>query len=408
MNSFFAEALKNDKRKAKGEEILNLLRSLSSKEERREFEEQSWSYEPSFSLEEPVDGVGKARIVIIGVGGAGCNTANTLMELGVKGAEVIAVNTDFQHLQRVKAHKKVLIGKSITNGLGAGGSPELARACAENDASLIAEALGNRVDLAFVAAGMGGGTGTGASPVVARIAREKGARVIGVVTLPFKAEQRLRMKVAMEGVKQLRKYADTVVLISNDKLLSLAGPLPIQDAFRIGDYTLAVMVKGITEIINKKALVNVDLQDVRNVMAAGGVSAVGIGESDHPNHRATEAVKMALENQLIDISTDGATGALIVVTGGPSMKLSEVTEIAEYVTNKMDPNAVIKIGADIDPNLGEKIRVILLLSGISSPQILPGSPEPIKRPLSWPMRPEEDIEEMVVATLGQGYTMKFF
>ncbi len=410
------------KKKNRGEELLEILKGMSNRDNGSGHRDEddiigsdiySSIDETRYELYRPIDLVDdSANIVIVGVGGAGCNMVNTLYELGVVGAKLIAINTDEKHLRRIHADKKVLIGKSITKGNGAGGSPELGRACAETDASLIAEALGNNPELVFIAAGMGGGTGTGAAPVVAKISSDKGAKVMAVVTLPFKNEGRLKMKIAKDGIKHLRKYAHSVVLISNEKLLNLARDMNLQDAFRVGDYTLAVMVKGIAEIINKRALMNVDLQDVKNIMAFGGVSAVGIGESSSPRNRAIEAVKMALENQLIDVNPEGARGALIVVTGGPNMKLAEIDEIARYVTQNMDPDALIKIGADVDENFGDRIRVILLLSGIRSQYILPGEPRPTPKdvlsatPFSPSVPSSDGVLEMIEEILGGPYVVR--
>ncbi len=325
------------------------------------------------------DQVRQGNIVIVGVGGCGSNTVENIAMLKVEGVKLVAINTDKSHLAGIKVPNKILIGESITNGLGAGGIPEVARACAEHDAHKISEALGNRPDLVFIAAGMGGGTGTGAAPVVAKIAKDKGAKVLGFVTMPFRTEGRHKMKIAQEGVKQLRKWADTVVLISNDKLLQLAGDLTVDQAFKMADLTLATMVKGIAEIIWKRTMMNIDMNDIKLLMSAGGVAAVGIGQSSDPKRRASEAVKMALKNQLIDISPDGAKGALIAVYGG-KLKLSEVYEISDIVTSRMSSDAIVKIGADNDDSMGDTLRVILLLTGIKSPDILGGNSTSIRKP----------------------------
>jgi len=321
--------------------------------------------------------VGEANIVIVGVGGAGCNTINTIMKVGITGARAVAINTDKKHLDRTNAHVKVLIGESITGGLGAGGYPEIGRACAEKDAHLIADALGKRPDLVFIAAGMGGGTGTGAAPVVAKIAKDKGAIVISVVTLPFKSEGKARMMKAAEGVRRLAEYSDTIVTIYNDKLLKFKD-LPLDQAFAVADYLLAIMVKGITEIITKRALVNVDYADIRALMSVGGLAAVGIGEANgRGKDRVEEAIRMALENPLVNFNPDGAKGAILVVLGGSSMTLEEVHRAAELVSSRLSPDAVFKWGADIDPSLGDRIRVILLFSGITAPNII--TPHPRER-----------------------------
>jgi len=353
--------------------------------------------------------VGEANIVIIGVGGAGCNTVNTIMKVGITGAKAVAINTDKKHLNEINAHVKVLIGESITGGLGAGGYPEIGRACAEKDAHLIADALGKRPDLVFIAAGMGGGTGTGAAPVVAKIAKDKGAIVISVVTLPFKSEGKPRMAKAAEGVKRLAEYSDTIVTIYNDKLLRFKN-LPLDEAFAVADYFLAIMVKGITEIITKRALVNVDYADIRALMSAGGLAAVGIGEAGgRKGERIDAAIRMAMENPLVDFRPDGARGAILVVLGGKSMTLEEVHKAAEIVSSKLAPNAVFKWGADIDPSLGDRVRVILLFSGIRTPNIIitqrhkaPAIVDPVTRKLMG-MR-EEPVPREVILDIVQSVT----
>ncbi len=347
------------------------------------------------------------NIAIIGVGGCGSNTVHNLNNLGAEGVKLVAINTDKVHLDGINVPNKILIGENITNGLGAGGRPEVARACAEQDAHKISDALGNRPDLVFIAAGMGGGTGTGAAPIVAKISKDKGAKVIGFVTLPFKTEGRHKYKIAQEGIRQLRKWADTVVLISNDKLLQLAGDFPIDKAFAMADYTLAIMVKGIAEIIRKRTMVNVDLNDIRMLMSAGGVAAVGIGESSDPKRRSDEAVRMALKNQLIEISPDGARGALVVVYGGKSLKLTEVHKITEIVASRMSSDAIIKIGADMDEELGDGVRVILLLTGIKSPDVLgpEGSRRVEERWISIANDGNSDLTEIVEEVLGRPHIL---
>ena len=367
------------------------------------------------------DDVGTANIVIVGVGGAGCNTVDSIMRIGVKGATCVAINTDKRHLKRVKAHKKVLIGASITGGLGAGGFPEVGRACAERDAHLIAEALGKRPDLVFITAGMGGGTGTGAAPVVARIAREKGAMVIAVATMPFKSEGKKRMQNAIMGIRRLRKYADTVIMMANDKLLTF-GDLTIQEAFLVGDYVLAIMVKGITEIINNKnARVNVDFADIKALMAlSGGISAVGIGEASDGDNRVLKALEKALENKLLDFDLSGKVkGAIMVVIGGKSLKLREVTEAVSAIHSKLVEDGMFKWGMEIDESMGDTVRVILLLSGVKSPYILNGEESSRRAPRSGMLRfvgtetlatdAGEEVSEItnMVLTLMEGNIMMF-
>jgi len=311
--------------------------------------------------------VGEARIAVIGTGGAGNNTVDRLMHLGVVGAECIAINTDKQHLDRVKAHRKLLIGKRITGGRGAGGFPHIGEAAAEESKEEIAEVL-RGIDLVFIAAGMGGGTGTGSAPVIAEIAKKMGAIVVGVVTMPFKME-RGRIQKAVDGLKKLRYFADTVVVIDNNRLLKLVPNLPLDEAFSVADEILANMVKGITETISLPSLINLDYADVQSVLKNGGVAMVGIGEGEGEN-RVERAVKSALDSPLLDVDITGASGALIHVTGGPDMTLTEATRAGELITEKMVEDALVIWGARIDPSLIGTIRIILILTGVSSPQLL--------------------------------------
>ncbi|MHA1607613.1 MAG: cell division protein FtsZ [Candidatus Freyarchaeota archaeon] len=311
--------------------------------------------------------VGDARIAVIGTGGAGNNTVDRLMHLGVVGAECIAINTDKQHLERVSAHKKLLIGRKITGGRGAGGFPHIGEAAAEESKDEIAQLL-KGIDLVFIAAGMGGGTGTGSAPVIAEIAKKMGAMVVGVVTMPFEMEKGRKQK-AFDGLKKLRYFADTVVVIDNNRLLSLVPNLPIDEAFSVADEILANMVKGITETISVPSLINLDYADVQSVLRNGGVAMVGIGEGEGEN-RVEKAVKNALDSPLLDVDITGASGALIHVTGGPDMTLTEATRAGELITEKMVDDALVIWGARVDPNLTGIIRIILILTGVNSPQLL--------------------------------------
>lgn len=308
-----------------------------------------------------------ARIAVIGVGGAGCNTITRLTEKGVQGAVTIAVNTDAKHLQITKAHKKVLIGKELTRGLGAGGYPEIGRKAAEESKAELKKIL-EGVDMVFITCGEGGGTGTGSSPVIARIAKEQGAIVIGAVTLPFKIEG-ARISKAEDGLMKLRQNCDTVIVIENQKLLKLAGDLPLKEAFAIADDLIATMIKGITETISQPSLVNLDYADVKAVMQTGGVATIGVGESSSEN-RAQEAVMRALNHPLLEVDYKGAKGALIQVIGGENLRLDEVNEICEAVVQHLDPEAQVIWGARIDPKFGSKVQVITIITGVKSPYIL--------------------------------------
>lgn len=311
--------------------------------------------------------VGQANIKVIGCGGGGTNTTNWLYKKGVQGAEVIAINTDSQHLSMVEADRKILIGKDLTRGLGCGGYPDKGREAAKEQISELKEALKNS-DMVFVTAGLGGGTGTGSAPVVAQIAKENGAIVIGTVTMPFDIE-RARIDKAEFGLQQLREVCDTVIVIDNNRLVSIAGNLPIQQAFAVANELISTMIKGIVEIIAVPSLVNLDYADVKAIMANGDVSVIGVGESDS-EHRVDEAVKRALSNPLLDVSYDGATGALIHVTGGTDLTLDEVSRAGELITEALDRDANVIWGARISNDMNGKLRIMAIITGVNSPYIL--------------------------------------
>ena len=311
--------------------------------------------------------VGQANIKVIGVGGSGNNMVGWLYKKGIKGAEIIACNTDKQHLNIIDADKKFLIGKSVTRGLGCGGFPERGAEAAKESVNELKESL-KGADMVFVCAGMGGGTGTGAAPVVAQLAKDTGSIVIGTVTMPFKIE-RARVDKAEFGLQQLRNVTDTVIVIDNNRLVQIAGNLPIQQAFAVANELVSTMIKGIVETIAIPSLVNLDYADVRAIMTNGGVAAIGVGSSD-TNNRVDEAVKGALSNPLLDINYEGATGALIHVTGGPDMTLDEVNRVGELVTESLDEDANVIWGARIDDGMKGKVTVMTIVTGVSSPWIL--------------------------------------
>jgi len=293
------------------------------------------------------DKIGYANIKIVGCGGAGNNTVDRLMKIGIRGAKCISINTDRQHLDMRDAHIKILIGKNLTRGLGAGGNPEIGRAAAEESREDLTKVLRD-TDLVFITCGEGGGTGTGSAPIVAEIAKLEGAIVVGVVTIPFNTEIG-RIEKAKEGINLLKQYADTLVVIDNNRLLEIAPNLPIIEAFSVADEVLASMVKGITETISLPSLINLDFADVRTILSTGGVAIVGIGESNGKENRVEEAISDALNLPLLDVTIDGAKGALIHVCGGNDMTLA--------------------------------LRVMLLITGITSPQIFGKSP--LNNPLSY-------------------------
>jgi len=311
--------------------------------------------------------IGQAKIRVIGVGGAGNNMVGWLYAKGIKGAEIIACNTDQQHLGIIDADRKFLIGKGVTRGLGCGGFPEKGAEAAKESLQELKECLKGS-DMVFVCAGMGGGTGTGAAPIVAQVARDTGAIVIGTVTMPFKIE-RARVDKAEFGLQQLRDVSDTVIVIDNNRLVSIAGNLPIQQAFAVANELVATMIKGIVETIAIPSLVNLDYADVKAIMKNGGVAAIGVGASDTTN-RVEEAVRGALQNPLLDINYQGATGALIHVIGGPDMTLDDINRVGELVTESLDQDANIIWGARVTDDMKGRLTVMTIITGVKSPWIL--------------------------------------
>jgi len=311
--------------------------------------------------------VKEAKIMVIGAGGAGNNCIKRLTEMGVCGATTVAVNTDVKHLSVTTADKKVLIGKELTRGLGAGGYPDVGKRAAEESEKDIRKML-DGVDMIYLVAGLGGGTGTGAAPAIAKMAKEMGAIVIGCTTMPFKIEG-ARMGKAEDGLYQLRQVCDTVIVIENDRLLKIAGDLPLEQAFAVADNLISTIIKGVTETIALPSLVNLDYADVKTIMHSGGVAAVGFGESDTKT-RAEEAVIKAMTNPLLEVNYEGGTGAIIHITGGQDLKLDEVNLIGEYVSKQLDPDAQVIWGTRINPEFRGKIRVITIVTGVKSPFIL--------------------------------------
>lgn len=311
-------------------------------------------------------------IKIIGCGGGGSNTINRCVDAGISGAQLCAINTDAKHLLTVRAPKKILIGRTTTRGLGAGAIPEVGEQAAhENDIEIRNFLQGSNI--VFVTAGMGGGTGTGSAHYVARIAKDQiQALTIGVVTLPFKAEGTVRMENAVAGLDKLRRICDTTIVIPNDKLLELVPKLPIDAAFKVADEVLMQTMKGLTEIITKPGLVNLDYSDIQTVMREGGISFVGIGEADKDtDNRVDAAVKEALTSPLLgEIDLKDAKGALIRVVGGPDMTVGEAQKAAEIVTNSVNDRARIIWGCSIEPELEGTIKVLLIVTGARSKYML--------------------------------------
>ena len=311
--------------------------------------------------------VGQANIKVIGVGGAGGNMVNWLYNKNIHGAEIIAVNTDKQHLEIHNADRKILLGKEVTRGLGAGGFPQKGLEAARESVQELKDALKGS-DMVFITAGMVGGTGTGAAPVVAKIAKENGAIVIGTVTMPF-ALERARIDKAEFGLQELRQVSDSVIVIDNNRLVAIAGNLPIQQAFAVANELVSTMIKAIVETIAVPSLVNLDYADVKAIMSDCGVCSIGVGESD-TEHKVEEATRRALSNPLLDISYKGATGALIHVEGGGDLTLEDVSRIGDLVTESLDKDANVIWGARINENMKGKLRVMAIIAGVTSPYIL--------------------------------------
>ena len=311
-------------------------------------------------------GVPNPRLLICGCGGSGNNTMNRITHLGVEGAVTVAINTDKQHLDHTRAMQKLLVGRHITRGLGAGGDPSMGRKCAEAGRDVISKIVHN-ADLVFITAGLGGGTGTGIAPVVADEAKRAGALVVAIVTTPFHVERRQRMQRALEGLEQLRKTCDAVLVLDNNRLLHYVPNLPLDEAFSIMDQLIAEIVKGITETITLPSLINLDFADVRTIMEDGGVTMMLYGESDRG---AEEVVHEAMNHPLLDIDVAGATGALIHVTGGSYMTLEQASQVVDLMTSRIAPDANVIWGARQDPGFGDTIKVMSIITGVARDRLL--------------------------------------
>ncbi|NOZ82184.1 MAG: cell division protein FtsZ [Candidatus Micrarchaeota archaeon] len=309
----------------------------------------------------------KAVIKVVGIGGAGNNTISRLMQVGIVGADAIAINTDAQDLLYTDADHKLLIGKDLTRGLGAGADPHKGMEAAKENKDDIKKVLEGS-DMVFITCGLGGGTGTGGAPIVADVAKKIGALTVGIVTLPFSMEGRQRMDNAKYGLEELESVVDTLIVIPNDKLLEIVPDVSISTAFKVADEILVNAVKGIAELVTKPGLVNLDFADIRAVMGSGGLAMIGMGESDTEN-RAIEAVEKALTNPLLDVDIEGAKGALVNVSGGADITIRECQEIVETVSSKLSEDAKIIWGAQIVKELGETVRTMLIVTGVKSSQI---------------------------------------
>jgi len=320
--------------------------------------------EASYSFEE--FDLGKPRIIVVGCGGAGCNSVHRLQRIGVYGAETIAINTDKAALDRIDANKKILIGQGITRGLGAGGRPEVGERCAElAEKELRATILG--ADLTFLTVGMGGGTGTGVAPFIANLCKSSGSIVIAMATTPFKAE-RGRLRIANYGLERLRKTSDSVIVLENDRLLKFVPDLPVEQAFSVMDQLISEVIKGVTEAITLPSLINLDFADVKAVMQSGGTSTLLCGENS--SHDPDKVVAETLSNPFLDIDYSRATGALIHLTSGPSLSLKIANKVVEGITHELSEETNVIFGARVDSDYEGVIKVISILTGVQSSNLL--------------------------------------
>jgi cell division protein FtsZ len=307
------------------------------------------------------------RLKVIGCGGAGNNTVTRMTEVGIKGIETIAINTDAQDLLYATADKKLLIGKELTRGLGAGSNPRIGEESAKESEHDLKKLL-DGCDMLFITCGLGGGTGTGSAPHMANIAKKLGILTVGIVTIPFKMEGHHRFENAMIGLEKLEHNVNTLIVIPNEKLLELAPNLPLHTAFKVADEILTNSVKGIAELVTRTGLVNLDFADVRAIMSEGGVAMIGVGESNTED-RANESVQKALENPLIDVEISNASGALINISGGDSLTLDDSRRIVETVAEQLNDDAKIIWGAQIYPELDKTVRTMVIITGVQSEQI---------------------------------------
>ena len=310
--------------------------------------------------------IAEPNILVIGCGGAGNNCVNQLQKFDLQGATTIAINTDRQHLDAIDADKKILIGKNITKGLGAGGDPRVAMKCVDVSRPVLEEVLSD-TELVFILAGMGGGTGTGISPLIAEMAANMGAIVVGIATTPFKME-RLRTSIAKVGLMHLRKYSNSLIILDNNKLSSLVPKLPMDEAFGVIDSLIAEIIFGITDTINQPSLINLDFADLKSIMCKGDIATMLFGEGTTAQPELV--VQNSLEHPLLETNYKGAIGALIHITGGERLSLEMVQEITAGITRKLDSKANIIMGASVRPELGKRIKVLTIMTGLAPPKYL--------------------------------------
>ena len=359
MKSIINESLARHEEEKKQQEVI----------ETHEVQPPSESFGDDKELEEVVKSL-NVSIKILGAGGGGSNTVNRLTSAGIMGAQLCALNTDAKHLLAIHSPKKILIGKRATKGLGAGALPEVGEQAAHENEEEIRNFI-KGAHVVFITAGMGGGTGTGAAQYISRMAKEEGALTMGIVTMPFKAEGRIRMENAEAGLEKMRRFCDTTIVIFNDKLLELVPRLPIDAAFKVADEVLMQCIKGMTEIITKPGLVNLDYSDLMTIMKGGGVAMIGMGESDEARDRVDFALNEALESPLLgEVDMSHARGALVRIVGGPDMTVSEAERAASLVSEKVNPSARIIWGCSVDPELERTVRVLLVVTGVKAKSLL--------------------------------------
>ena len=332
-----------------------------------------------------------AVIKVIGVGGAGGNAVNRMIDEGVQGVSFIAANTDVQALNSNKAENKIQLGPKLTRGLGAGSHPEVGQKAAEESQQTIEDSL-KGADMIFITAGMGGGTGTGAAPVIAKIARETGALTVGVVTRPFTFEGPKRSKNAAEGISQLKQYVDTLVIIANNRLLEMVDKkTPMMDAFKEADNVLRQGVQGISDLITSTDYVNLDFADVKTVMENQGAALMGIGRASGEN-RTVEATKLAISSPLLEVSIDGAKQVLLNITGGPDLTLFEAQDASDIVSKAAGDGVNIIFGTSINANLGDEVVVTVIATGIDAKAEEEASRQPMRRPSRRPSSSQATTE----------------
>jgi cell division protein FtsZ len=342
-----------------------------------------------------------ARILVVGVGGAGNNAVTRLMQVGVEGAETLAANTDAQDLYFCSSNHKLLLGRETCGGLGAGNDPDVGEAAGLESYEVIKDVV--RGDLVFVTAGMGGGTGTGAAPLVAKAAKENGALTVAIVCLPFEVEGDTRRRNAQRGLNAIMEHVDTLIAIPNEKLLEIAPDLSMPEAFMVADEVLVRAVKGIAELISKPGLVNLDFADVRTTMKNGGVSIIALGEGEGED-RAEEAVVNALRNPLIEVSIENARNILVNVSGSTDLQLAEAKRVVELVTEQVNPGVEIIYGALISPELEDRIRVTIIASGVSSPYVFDKTERVM--PLADDLKTDLGLQRLVEPDLGNQEGLK--